>query len=169
MRASNLVSAVHPKGEASSTPDNFPPPHRVDAFGGSVEVHWEPAPAATRHGLLAYFLDFFKTRNTWTEFVDSCQLIYYSPNAPLTDEVLATILYSILTGQRRYSHITEHRGDSVMAGLFGVATFRSEDSVRRAFEDADEHAITAWIDQQTDRTSAPLLEQEWVLDLDATI
>jgi hypothetical protein len=56
-----------------------------------------------------------------------------------------------------------------MAGLFGVATFRSEDSFRRAFEDADEHAITAWIDQQTDRTSAPLLEQEWVLDLDATI
>ena len=56
-----------------------------------------------------------------------------------------------------------------MAGLFGVDTFRSEDSVRRAFEDADEDAITAWIDQQMDRTFAPLLEQEWVLDIDATV
>jgi hypothetical protein len=56
-----------------------------------------------------------------------------------------------------------------MAGFFGVKTFRSEDSVRRAFEDADDDTITAWIDQQMDRTFVPLLEQEWVLDLDATI
>ena len=99
----------------------------------------------------------------------TCPLTYSSPNAPLKAEVLATIVYSILTGQRPYSHITALSGDSVMAGLFGVATFRSEDSVHRAFEDADDHAITAWIDQQLDRTFAPLLEQPWVLDLDATI
>ena len=169
MSAIKPVPALHPKGEASSTPNSFPPPHRVDTFGGPVEVHWEPAPAVTRHGLLAYFIDFLKTSNTWTEFVDSCPLTYSSPNAPLKAEVLATIIYSILTGQRRYSHITALSGDAVMAGLFGVKTFRSEDSVRRAFEDADDDAVTAWIDQQMDRTFAPLLEQPWVLDLDATI
>ena len=165
----NPVLAVHPKGEAFSAPATFPPPHRVDTFGGAVEVHWEPSPAVTRHGLLAYFIDFFKTSNTWTEFVDSCPLTYTSPNAPNKAEILATIAYSILTGQRRYSHITALSGDSVIAGLFGVATLRSEDSVRRAFEDVDDDAITTWIDQQMDRTFAPLLEQEWVLDLDATI
>jgi hypothetical protein len=169
MSASKPALPRHPKGEPSSSLVEFPPPHRVDTLGGSVEVHWEPAPAVTRHGLLAYFIDFLKTSNTWTEFVDSCPLTYSSPNAPLKAEVLATIVYSILTGQRRYSHITALSGDSVMAGLFGVATFRSEDSVRRAFEDADDDAITAWIDQQMDRTFSPLLEQEWVLDLDATI
>lgn len=79
------------------------------------------------------------------------------------------MVYAILTGQRRYSYITALSGDSVMAGLFGVDTFRSEDSIRRVFEDADDNAVTAWIDQQMDRTFAPLLEQEWVLDLDATI
>lgn len=68
----------------------------MDTFGGSVEVHWEPAPAVTRHGLLAYFIDFLKTSNTWTEFVDSCSLTYSSPNAPLKAEVLATIIYSSL-------------------------------------------------------------------------
>ena len=169
MSAINPVLAVHPKGESSSVPASFPAPHRVDTLGGSVEVHWERAPAVTRHGLLAYFIDFLKTSNTWSEFVDSCPLTYSSPNAPNKAEILATMVYAILTGQRRYSHITALSGDSVMAGLFGVDTFRSEDSVRRAFEDADEDAITAWIDQQMDRTFAPLLEQEWVLDLDATI
>ena len=71
----------HPKGEPLSSLVEFPPPHRVDTLGGSVEVHWEPAPAVTRHGLLAYFIDFLKTSNTWTEFVDSCPLTYSSPNA----------------------------------------------------------------------------------------
>jgi hypothetical protein len=63
MSAIKPAAAIHQKGEASSSPDSFPPPHRVDTFGGSVEVHWEPAPAVTRHGLLAYFLDFLKTSN----------------------------------------------------------------------------------------------------------
>ena len=74
MSAINPVLAVHPKGESSSVPASFPPPHRVDTLGGSVEVHWERAPAVTRHGLHAYFIDFLKTSNTWSEFVDSCPL-----------------------------------------------------------------------------------------------
>jgi hypothetical protein len=169
MSAIKPVSVLHRKGEASSTPDSFPPPYRVDTFGGTVEVHWEPASAVTRHGLLAYFIDFLKTSNTWTEFTDSCPLTYSSPNAPLRTEVLATIVYSILTGQRRYSPIAALSSDSVMAGLFGVKTFRSEVSVRRVFEDANDEAVTAWLDQEMDRTFAPLREQPWVLDLDATI
>ena len=143
MSAIKPVSAIQPKGEASSSPDSLPPPHRVDTFGGSVEVHWEPAPGVARHGLLAYFIDFLKTSNTCAEFVDSCPLTYSSPNAPLKAEVLATILYSILTGQRRYYHITAFTGDAVMAGLFGIKTFRREDSVRRAFADANDEAVTA--------------------------
>jgi hypothetical protein len=86
--------AVHPKGDSSSVPASFPPPHRVDTLGGSVEVHWERAPAVTRHGLLAYFIDFLKTSNTWSEFVDSCPLTYSSPNAPNKAEILATMVYA---------------------------------------------------------------------------
>jgi hypothetical protein len=56
-----------------------------------------------------------------------------------------------------------------MADLFGVNTFRSEDSACRAFGDASDDAVTAWVNQQMDRTFAPLLEQEWVLDPDATL
>ena len=56
-----------------------------------------------------------------------------------------------------------------MASLFGVKTFRSQDSVRRAVEDANEEVIIARNDQQMDRTFAPLLELKWALDVDATI
>ena len=97
---------------------------------------------------------------TWKAFVESCPLTYSSPNAPTKEEILATLVYSFLIGHRRYAHI---------AALFGVKTFRSQDSVRRAFEDADEEVITAWIDQQMDRTFAPLLALDWALDVDATI
>ena len=65
--------------------------------------------------------------------------------------------------------MTALSGDTVMASLFGMKTFRSQDSVRRAFERVDEEALTQWIDQQVDRTFAPLLELDWVHDLDATI
>ena len=43
------------------------------------------------------------------------------------------------------------------------------DSVRRAFTQHDEASLTTWIDLQMDRTFAALLDQPWVLDLDATV
>jgi hypothetical protein len=116
---------------------------------------------------MAYLIDFLKASGTWKSFVESCPLTYSSPNAPTKEEILATLVYSILIGHRLYAHIAALSGDRVMASLFGVKT--SQDSVRRAFEDADEGVITAWIDQQMDRTFAPLLELDWALDVDATI
>ena len=149
----NPCLAVHPEGEPAVGPTNFPP-HRIDSFGGPVKACWGSSPAVTRHGLLAYFIDFLKVSKTWMEFVDSCPLTYSSPNAPTKEEILATMLYSILIGQRRYAHMTALSGDTVIAGLFGVTIFRSQDSVRRAFDKTDEEAITQWIDQQADRTFA---------------
>ena len=96
-------------------------------------------------------------------------MTYSSPNSLTKEEIPATMLYSILIGQRRYAQMTALSGDTVIAGLFGVHTFRSQDSVRRAFKHPDEEAITQWVDQQMDRTFAPLLEKEWVLNLDAMI
>ena len=126
-------------------------------------------PTVTRNGGLAYFIHFLEVSNTWKKFVDSCPLTYSSPNTPTKEEILATLVYSILIGHRRYAHIAALSGDKVMASLFGVKTFRSQDSVRRAVEDANEEVIIARNDQQMDRTFAPLLELKWALDVDATI
>jgi hypothetical protein len=82
---------------------------------------------------------------------------------------LGTILCSVLSGHRRYAHITGMRGDSVLPKLLGIACLRSEDSVRRAFAHQDEEALTLWMDRQTNKTFAALLEQDWVLDVDATV
>jgi hypothetical protein len=61
------------------------------------------------------------------------------------------------------------RGDTVLPKLLGIGQLRSEDSIRRAFAQQDEDALTLWMDLQTGKTFDALLEREWVLDLDATV
>ena len=96
-------------------------------------------------------------------------MTYRSPNAPSKSEILGTILFSVLSGHRRYAHISGISGDAILPGLLGMSQFRSEDSVRRAFEKADEEALTLWMDKQMDVTYSALLRQEWILDLDGTV
>jgi len=161
--------ALHPTGDASQQPLTYPAPHRVETLGGPMEVRWEDDPGISPHGMLTYFFEFLKVSGIWQEFVAQCPLSYTSPNAPSKAEILGTIMCSVLSGHRRYAHITGIRGDSVLPKLLGIACLRSEDSIRRAFAQQDEDALTLWMDRQTDKTFAALLEQEWVLDLDATV
>ena len=58
------------------------------------------------HGGLGYFVVFLKVSGIWAKFVKECPLEYSSPNAPDKSEILGTILYSVLSGHRRYPHIT---------------------------------------------------------------
>ena len=53
--------------------------------------------------------------------------------------------------------------------MLGIKRFRSEDSIRRAFENEDEAALTLWVERQLDITFSALLRQDWVLDLDTTV
>ncbi len=160
---------LHPTGERNSEPLAYPEPHRVETVGGPMQVHWEEDPGISPHGMLTYFLEFLHLSGIWAEFVEQCPLRYSSPNAPTKAEILGTILCSVVSGHRRYAHITGMRSDSVLPKLLGIACLRSEDSIRRAFAQQDEEALTLWMDLQTDKTFSALLEQEWVLDLDATI
>ncbi len=105
----------------------------------------------------------------WDRFVAECPLAYVSPNAPGKSEVLGTILFSVLSGHRHYAHITGIRSDGVLPKLLGIKRFRSEDSIRRAFEKQDEDELTLWMDRQMDITYSALLRYEWGLDLDATV
>ena len=161
--------AVHPAGEPKSERLAYPAPHRVETLGGPVQVRWVEDPGITPHGMLTYFVEFLKISGIWEEFVEECPLRYTSPNAPAKAEILGTILCSVLSGHRRYAHITGIRGDTVLPKLLGIECLRSEDSIRRAFAQQDEEALTLWMDRQTNKTFAALLEQEWVLDVDATI
>jgi hypothetical protein len=169
MSEANESQAIHPAGEQEGAPLDYPAPHRVETMGGPMQVQWEEDPGISPHGMLTYFLEFLQISGIWSDFVEQCPLAYTSPNAPTKAEILGTILCGVLSGHRRYAHITAMRGDSVLPKLLGIACLRSEDSIRRAFAHQDEDALTLWMDRQTDKTFAALLEQEWVLDLDATI
>jgi hypothetical protein len=160
---------LHPAGEQPAEELGYPAPHRVETMGGSFQVSWEEDAGISPQGLLTYFFEFLHVSGLWEDFVEKCPLRYSSPNAPTKTEILGTILCGVLNGHRRYAHISGMRGDPVLPKLLGIGKLRSEDSIRRAFANQDEDKLTVWMDQQTDKTFATLLEQEWVLDLDATV
>ena len=169
MNESQELGRAHPQGEEKVEEREYPGPHRVRTPGGSVEVRWEEESGMSMQGPLVYFLEFLVETKLWERLVATCPLIYTSPNAPSKQEILGTILFSVLNGHRRYAHITGMRGDGAMASLLGIERFRSEDSVRRAFEKQDEEALTLWMDRSLNETFEALLEQEWVMDVDATV
>lgn len=141
----------------------------METFRGPIQVRWEEDAGASMYGPLTYFIDFLKVSGVWERFVDECPLRYPSRNAMTKNEILGTILFSVLSGHRRYAHIRATRGDEVLPRLWGIEQFRSEGSVRRAFEKQDEEAMTLWMDRHTTDSYAALLEHEWILDLDATV
>lgn len=173
MKAQEESIAIHPEGDEAKTSmaagEQYPLARKLETFGGIVEVEWDPRGGMGMHGGLVYFIEFLKVSGLWEKFVDECPLTYRSPNAPSKSEILGTILFSVLSGHRRYAHISGISGDAILPGLLGISQFRSEDSVRRAFEKADEEALTLWMDKQMDVTYAALLRQEWILDLDGTV
>jgi hypothetical protein len=169
MRSLDKAWKVHPLGDGASEPEGYPAPHRIETFGGAMEVEWEERDSVSLHGPLAYFIEFLKESGLWKSFVDECPLRYSSPNAPSKEEILGTILLSVLSGHRRYAHITGMRSDGLLPQWLGIAKLRSEDSVRRAFEKQDEAELTLWMDRQMNATFDALLDTVWVLDLDATV
>ena len=169
MSGSEESKEVHPQGEGNREAEGFPAAHRVETFGGPIQVRWEEDAGVSMYGPLTYFIEFLKVSGVWERFVEECPLRYTSRNAPTKNEILGTILFSVLSGHRRYAHITAIRGDEVLPRLLGIEQFRSEDSVRRAFEKQDEEAMTLWMDRHTNDSYAALLEHEWILDLDATV
>ena len=92
-------------GEGMEELESYPPPQQLDTFGGMIEVRWEEDSGVSMHGGLAYFIEFLKRTGIWKKFVDECPLKYSSPNAPGKSKILGTILFSVLSGQRRYAHI----------------------------------------------------------------
>lgn len=160
---------LHPLGEAERVLAEAGECLGVDTFGGRVQVKWDPAAQVTAYGPVTYFIEFLKTSGLWEKWVAACPLKYTSRNAPAKEEILATVLLSVLAGHRRYAHMTSVRSDGVLPGLLGVKRLRSEDAVRRAFQQGREEEFTLWMDLHLNETFEPLLDQEWVLDLDATV
>ena len=101
--------------------------------------------------------------------MDECPLAYSSPNAPAVRDILGTSLLSILSGHNRYTHVTALRNDTVNPPLLGMKKVVSEDSLRRAFEDQPARPIETWQRAHLLLSYEPLLQEQWILDIDTTI
>jgi hypothetical protein len=95
--------------------------------------------------------------------------VYASPNAPSKADVLGTWLLSILSGHKRYSHVTAIRCDGVNPGLLGMNKVISEDAMRGALKRMPETEGIAWLDSHLGGSVAPLLDAAWILDTDTTV
>ena len=141
----------------------------VDTQGRRFHVEWDPHAPVTALGQLVFFSQFLATAGLLSEWVRTCPLQFRSPNAPSLTDLLGTITLSILSGQFRYSHVTALRADTVNPQGFGMTKVCSEDSVRRAFANADAQACARWQREALRNSWLPALRRPWVLDMDTTI
>jgi hypothetical protein len=141
----------------------------IQTIGGRVQVRWESDNASTPMGQLAYFIEFLTLTGIWSRWQEECPLAYTSHNAPSKANVLGTWMLSILSGHRRYAHVTSIRGDGVNPGLLGMTKVISEDSLRRALAAIPEADGVLWLDKHLRDSSTPLLDVPWILDIDTTV
>lgn len=96
------------------------PMSALQTAGGRVQVRWEIESASTPLGQFAYFVEYLRLTGLWSRWLESCPPRYTSPNAPTTADVLGPWMLSILSGHRRYAHVTALRGDGVNPGLLRI-------------------------------------------------
>ena len=142
---------------------------KVDTYVGSVHIEWDSEGAVTPLGQLPFFINFLKTGNLFDPWVRDCPLPYTSPNAPGKREVNGTLLLSILSGHRRYAHITSIRQDRVNPELLGMKKVISEDAARRALKKIPEEKGVGWLQEHLGYSYGPLLSEPWILDVDTTV
>jgi len=165
---------AHPTGElpeprAAAVRAVLDRPLLVDTHGRRFHVEWDPHAPVTPLGQLVFFSQFLATAGLWRDLVQSCPLTFTSNNAPLLPDLLGTMTLAVLAGQNRYAHVTALRADTVNPQGLGMTRVCCEDSVRRAFADADPRACAAWQTGALQQTWRPALRRPWVLDLDVTV
>jgi hypothetical protein len=159
----------HPGGQQPLVESLRDHPVAIDTYSGRVHIEWDPNAPVTPSGQAAFFIAFLKSAGLFDNLVAACPLRYTSPNAPSRRDVLGTALLSVLSGHRRYAHITALRADTVNPPLLGMSRVLSEDAIRRAFEKIEAEAGIDWLREQLDYTTRPLLSEPWVLDADTTV
>ena len=162
--------STHPKGESQSSGKNvLSEVVEVDTFAGKLHVEWDQTAKVTPIGQLPFFIQFLKIGGRFDPWVNDCPLEYLSNNAPKKVDVLGSLFLSILSGHRRYAHITNLMSDQVNSKLLGMNKVVSDDSARRALQRIDETRGISWLQKHLQLSYAPLLKSSWILDVDVTV
>jgi hypothetical protein len=159
----------HPPGEQPVVEPADTGSVPVDTYAGRIDVDWDPDAAVTPLGQLPFFIEYLKQAGLFDGWVAGCPIQYTSPNAPSKRDLLGTVLLSVLSGHWRYAHITALRSDTVSPPLLGMAKVLSEDAVRRGLTKITPEAGAAWLRENLDYVTHPLLREPLILDVDTTV
>lgn len=141
----------------------------VNGQNERLDVDWDEQAQVTPMGGLVFFASYLETSGLLDGLCKSTPFKYTSPNAPKERDVLSTLLLSVLKGHTRYAQINELRADKVCASLLGASKIVSEDSVRRAFQRSKPEKWDQWLSKNERTVWEPLLNEPYVLDIDATV
>ncbi len=160
----------HPKGEQLLTQKKaLCQAVEVETYAGKLHIEWDPEAAVTPMGQLPFFIEFLKLGGRFEPWVEDCPLHYHSNNAPQKIDVLGSLFLSILSGHRRYAHITNLMSDRVNSKLLGMNKAVSDDSARRALLKIDQTLGVYWLQKHLQMSVEPLLTNPWILDVDVTV
>lgn len=160
----------HPKGEKPMPAKN----HLLEAmqaetYAGKIHIEWDQDATVTPMGQLPFFIHFLKLGGRFEPWVNDCPLHYQSNNAPKKVDVLGSLFLSILSGHRRYAHITNLMSDRVNSKLLGMSKVVSDDSAPRALMKIEESTGVNWLQKHLQSCYEPLLTTPWILDADVTV
>lgn len=141
----------------------------IQTAGGVTQVEWDDEAATSIHGQMPFFIEFLTATKLFSGWEEDCPLVFSSPNAPRIRDVLGTWLMAILSGHKRFSHVTALRHDGVNPRLLEMDKVISEDSLRRALLQIDEGKAKAWMQKHLDFCCSPVTNVPWVLDVDTTV
>ncbi len=161
---------IHPESEEKSS-SSCPPSTQVevDTYDGKLFVDWDSDATVTPLGQLPFFIQFLKMGHRFEPWVEDCPLSYDSNNAPQKVDVLGSLFLSVLSGHRRYAHMTALLSDGVNSKLLGMRKVVSDDSARRALKKIEEESGVRWLQDHLQSCYEPLLSNPWILDCDVTI
>ena len=160
--------STHPAGE-EKIPSNAPAPMSVDTGGGRYHVQWDDTAPMTPLGQLVFFAQFLHAGGRWVDFCNEAPFGFTSPNAPSHEDVLGSLLLSILCGHTRYAHVNALRFDTVTPPMLGMGKVVSEDSARRNLKKLDQIGARRWQGKHLHATWERLLCEPWMLDIDTTV
>ena len=117
----------------------------IPAYGGRMDVRWDPGTKVTASGGLAYFALFLKTTGLFESLCSDFPVDYRSNNSCSKRDIVGTMVLAILFGKDRYVQINALRNDTAAMELLGLGRIVSEDTVRRSLRKADGKALDDWL------------------------
>lgn len=145
------------------------PARKLTALGGDFDFRWNDRATLSTSAHNALMSSFLAAGGVFDHLVSTCPLRLTSNNAPTNRETLGTALVGMINGSYRYRHFDSQCGDAVTAEVFGLDRLMSCDSVRRNLKAIPMEAGVEWIWEENLHLIEPLLDQDYILDMDPTV